>query len=199
MRKAFLFCFLFTLYFSPPAQYYLKDLGADDICNRFGVESSGNQNVKVPEHIRLALECSPNIPAFSPDGKSMVLYSENQVLCYNPASDGEDTLLRLHSSTIGISDFIFNEIGNSFAFVSISEDTAGNKKTVLHAIVLRDGKVTKNLSQEVKVNYSCDSRCTSNAINDFWFEDDRTLAYLTWNTQPYDLEGKNAEKFFSLY
>ena len=79
-------------------------------------------------------------------------------------------------------------------------DRAGEGRAQKVVCIRLDGtRVLQNQSFEVQVNFSCDDLCSSIPGIDFWVEDDNTLAYRTFLSQPYDLPGDRAEKRIRLF
>lgn len=195
--------FLFLPVFSLPlllcAQFHLEDKGSSEMCNRFSVADSRRNVVSLPESAGNALDCTPNSPVFSPDGRCLYYFDQGWVRSIFPESGRITDLIQLDSDGSGISDFILSEDGKLLLFVFIGKNQDPHPETEIVVLKLDEGRMVFKWQEKVKVNYSCDGLCTCIRMRDFWFEDERTVGYLTWNIEPYDLDGPRAEKFIRLF
>ncbi|MFA5855033.1 MAG: Gmad2 immunoglobulin-like domain-containing protein [Candidatus Gracilibacteria bacterium] len=128
---------------------------------------------------------------FNADG-GLYVYRDslsNEIRLYNFETRIETTLMTLLEGVW--SSFVWSPDQTKIAMVAVDNgenesyrETGGTKLFVL--TLDKNGGVAQKDVYLLRIKYGCDDRwCNSDASADFYFEDDDTLIYYTWEDDPY--------------
>lgn len=133
--------------------------------------------------------------AISPDGKFLVYTDFPRLLLFNAESGQESELMTVLDSASGV-DFFWAPDGNRVAVAVVNQndesytDTRGTRLFILE--VGGDGQLVDKQIYPLKIRYECHDAGCNVYEEDFYFEDNDTIIYRTWESEtPYEDAGND--------
>lgn len=153
----------------------IVEVGADASCTYCELQNGYGEKIKLPEEVEYYFEC-PVVLTISPDYSYLVFGDLAELKSYSFRTQEIKTVIKFDKGCEGISPVVWSPDQTKMLFVDVNQEGYENW-TKLHVLDVSDGRISKRLAFDVKVNFVCGNYCSSFPNEDFWFKNNSTVIY----------------------